>query len=132
MGCISIITVKEAYPLADHSTIGVFLLLTLVFPLAAMAGAWLFRPHPRASEEKMLPYECGVDTKGPTWIRFRVNFFLYALVFLAFDVETVFLFPWAVKFKSLGLFAFGEMLIFIFILALGLWYAWKEGALEWY
>ena len=118
--------------MADHSTIGVFLLLTLVFPLAAMAGAWLFRPHPRASEEKMLPYECGVDTKGPTWIRFRVNFFLYALVFLAFDVETVFLFPWAVKFKSLGLFAFGEMLIFIFILALGLWYAWKEGALEWY
>jgi len=118
--------------LSDHVTIGVFLLLTLVFPLAAMAGAWLFRPHPPASEEKMLPYECGVDTKGPTWIRFRVNFFMYALVFLAFDVETIFLFPWAVKFKSLGLFAFGEMLIFIFILALGLWYAWKEGALEWY
>ena len=118
--------------MSDHATIGVFLLLTLVFPLAAMAGAWLFRPHPPASEEKMLPYECGVDTKGPTWIRFRVNFFMYALVFLAFDVETIFLFPWAVKFKSLGLFAFGEMLIFIFILALGLWYAWKEGALEWY
>lgn len=118
--------------MSDHAGLGVFILLTLLFPIAAMAGAWLFRPKPAATMEKMLPYECGVDTKGPTWIRFRVNFFLYALVFLAFDVETIFLFPWAVKFKSLGLFAFGEMLIFIFILALGLWYAWKEGALEWY
>jgi NADH-quinone oxidoreductase subunit A len=53
-------------------------------------------------------------------------------VFLAFDVETIFLFPWAVKFKSLGVFAFTEMIIFIFILVIGLWYAWKEGALEWY
>jgi NADH-quinone oxidoreductase subunit A len=117
---------------SDHASIGVFLLLTLFFPIAAMMGAWLLRSKPGATKEKMLPYECGVDTKGPTWIRFRVNFFLYALVFLAFDVETIFLFPWAVKFQSLGLFAFGEMLIFIFILSLGLWYAWKEGALEWY
>ncbi|MDD4170876.1 MAG: NADH-quinone oxidoreductase subunit A [Syntrophomonas sp.] len=116
----------------DYSTLGIFLLLTLVFPVAAMAGAWVFRPKPVATEEKLLPYECGVDTKGPSWMRFRVNFFLYALVFLAFDVETIFLFPWAVKFQSLGLFAFVEMLVFIFILGLGLWYAWKEGALEWY
>lgn len=118
--------------MSDHASLGVFILLTLLFPVAAMAGAWLFRPKPGDTMEKMLPYECGVDTKGPTWIRFRVNFFLYALVFLAFDVETIFLFPWAVKFQSLGLFAFGEMLIFILILALGLWYAWKEGAFEWY
>jgi len=119
--------------LSDYAAIGVFILLTLVFPVAAMSGAWLFRAKPGASsEEKMLTYECGVDTKGPSWMQFRVNFFLYALVFLAFDVETIFLFPWAVKFKSLGLFAFSEMLVFIFILTLGLWYAWKEGALEWY
>jgi NADH:ubiquinone oxidoreductase subunit 3 (subunit A) len=118
--------------MSDNVTLGVFLLVTLVFPVAAMAGAWLFRPKPPTTTEKMLPYECGVDTKGPSWMQFRVNFFLYALVFLAFDVETIFLFPWAVKFQSLGLFAFIEMLIFIAILALGLWYAWKEGALEWY
>jgi NADH:ubiquinone oxidoreductase subunit 3 (subunit A) len=118
--------------LSDYTTLGVFLLLTLVFPVAAMAGAWLFRTKRGASLEKMLPYECGVDTRGPSWMRFRVNFFLYALVFLAFDVETIFLFPWAVKFQSLGFFALIEMLVFILILALGLWYAWKEGALEWY
>ncbi|MCX5780912.1 MAG: NADH-quinone oxidoreductase subunit A [Firmicutes bacterium] len=118
--------------MSDYSTLGVFLLLTLAFPVAAMAGAWLLRAKSSPTLEKMLPYECGVDTQGPTWIRFRVNFFLYALIFLAFDVETIFLFPWAVKFQNLGLFAFFEMLIFILILALGLWYAWKEGALEWY
>jgi NADH-quinone oxidoreductase subunit A len=118
--------------LSDYATLGVFLLLTLVFPVAAMTGAWLLRAKSSPTREKMLPYECGVDTQGPSWIRFRVNFFLYALIFLAFDVETVFLFPWAVKFQSMGFFAFIEMLIFILILALGLWYAWKEGALEWY
>ena len=91
----------------------------------------MFRPKPVATEEKLMPYECGVDPKGPGWMRFRVNYFLYALIFLIFDVEVIFLFPWAVKFQKLG-FAFVEMLIFIAILALGLWYAWKEGALEWY
>ncbi len=118
--------------MSDNASIGVFLLLTIVFPAAAMLTAWLFRAKPKSSEEKLLPYECGVDTKGPTWVRFRVNFFLYALIFLAFDVETIFLFPWAVKFKSLGLFAFAEMIVFIAILVVGLWYAWKEGALKWY
>lgn len=118
--------------MSDFATLGVFLLLTLAFPIGAMAAAWMFRAKREASPEKMLPYECGVDTLGPTWIRFRINFFLYALIFLAFDVETILLFPWAVKFQSLGLFAFIEMLIFILILALALWYAWKEGALEWY
>lgn len=118
--------------MSDYSTLGVFFLLTLVFPVGAMAAAWMFRAKGTADPEKMLPYECGVDTQGPTWIRYRVNFFLYALLFLAFDVETILLFPWAVKFQSLGIFAFIEMLVFIAILALGLWYAWKEGALEWY
>lgn len=118
--------------MSDHSTLGVFLLLTLAFPAAAMVGAWLLRVKSTPSAEKQLPYECGVDPIGSGWMRFRVNYFLYALVFLAFDVETIFLYPWAVKFQSLGLFAFVEMLIFIAILALGLWYAWKEGALQWY
>ena len=117
--------------LSDWASIGIFLVLTIVFPIAAMGASWLFRPKPADTEDKLKTYECGEDTKGKTWIRFRVNYFLYALVFLAFDVETVFLFPWAVKFKSLGLFAFVEMLVFIAILVIGLWYAWKEGALEW-
>jgi NADH:ubiquinone oxidoreductase subunit 3 (subunit A) len=120
--------------LADYPALGIFFLLTIAFPVAAMALAWLFRPKPKAvpEDEKFLTYECGVDTRGKTWIRFKVNYFLYALVFLAFDVEVLFLYPWAVKFQVLGAFAFIEMIIFITILLIGLWYAWKEGALEWY
>lgn len=120
--------------LGNYSALGIFFLLTLAFPVAALSLAWLFRPKPKASvdDAKFTTYECGVDTRGKSWIRFKVNYFLYALVFLAFDVETVFLYPWAVKFQVLGPFAFFEMVIFIAILVIGLWYAWKEGALEWY
>jgi len=120
--------------LGDYKALGIFFILTVAFPIAAMASAWLFRPKPKAApdDQKYTTYECGVDTRGKSWIRFKINYFLYALVFLAFDVETVFLYPWAVKFQALGLFAFIEMIIFIAILAIGLWYAWKEGALEWY
>ena len=119
--------------MSDYGLIGLFFVLTVVFPVAAMVMAWVFRPKPKTKNKgKMEPYECGVDTKGPSWVRFRINYFLYALVFVAFDVEVIFLFPWAVKFNVLGLFAFIEMLIFIFILVLALWYAWKERALEWY
>jgi len=88
--------------------------------------------HPRRYQgQKYEPYECGVDTIGPTWVQFKASYFLYALLFVIFDVETIYLYPWAVKFQSLGLFAFIEMIIFLFILIVGLWYAWKEGALEW-
>ncbi len=120
--------------LANYPALGLFFLITLAFPVTAMALAWLFRPKPKAGpdDEKFTTYECGVNTQGKTWIRFKVNYFLYALVFLAFDVEIVFLYPWAVKFGVLGPFAFIEMIIFIAILLIGLWYAWKEGALEWY
>ncbi|MGR6835453.1 NADH-quinone oxidoreductase subunit A [Syntrophomonas erecta] len=120
--------------LSDYATIGIFLMLTVAFPVAALVLAWLVRPKPKTQpgDEKLVPYECGVDTIGRTWVRFKVNYFLFALIFLAFDVETIFLFPWAVKFNSLGLFAFVEMVIFIGILVVGLWYAWKEGALEWH
>jgi NADH:ubiquinone oxidoreductase subunit 3 (subunit A) len=120
--------------LSDFSALGLFLLLTISFPVLAMAAAWLFRPKPKAdpNHEKYTTYECGVDTKGKSWLRYKVNYFLYALIFLVFDVETVFLYPWAVKFRVLGLFAFIEMIIFIAILLIGLWYAWKKGALEWF
>lgn len=120
--------------MSDTGTLGVFLLMAVAFPVSALAAAWLFRRKPRIDEAdaKLLPYECGVDTVGPTWGRYRVNYFLYALIFLAFDVEIVFLLPWAVKFAQLGLLAFVEMLVFIGILLAGLWYAWKKEALRWY
>ncbi len=117
-----------------YGMIGIFFVLTIVFPIGAIVTAWAMRPRykKKPGEVKRMTYECGVDPKGRAWIRYRVNYFLYALIFLLFDVETIFLYPWAVRFQALGLFAFCEMLIFIAILALGLWYAWKEGALKWY
>ncbi len=83
------------------------------------------------SSEKYLPYECGEDPVGDTRIRFNTRFYVIALIFLIFDVETVFLFPWAVVFRKLGLFAFLEMLVFITILLIGLAYVWAKGDLEW-
>lgn len=114
----------------DFIVVGAFLIGGIIFPLFIIFINWLVRPK-KPSPEKETTYECGLDTQGPTWIQFKINYFLYALIFMVFDVETVFLYPWAVRFNSLGLFAFVEMTIFIGILAVGLWYAWKKGALEW-
>lgn len=76
-------------------------------------------------------YECGVPTIGQSWIQFNVGYYLFALIFLIFDVELVFLYPWAVVVKRLGLFALVEILIFLFILFLGFLYAHRKGALKW-
>ncbi len=116
--------------LQQYAGIGVFFLVAAIFPIIAIGAAWLVRPK-KPSRVKLDTYECGLETQGPTWVQFKVGYFLYALVFLIFDIETVFLYPWAVQFQVLPLFAFVEMFIFIGILAVGLWYAWKEGALEW-
>lgn len=117
--------------LHSFATAAIFLLGGLALGVIALALNWLLRPKPRQSPNKLTVYECGPLTQGPTWVRFKMGYFLYALVFLVFDVETVFLYPWAVKFKAMGLFAFWEMVIFICILLLGWWYAVKEGAFEW-
>lgn len=114
----------------DFSVIGAFLLGGTIFALLIIFMNWLVRPK-KPSPEKEETYECGLDTQGPTWVQFKVSYFMYALIFVVFDVETVFLYPWAVKFNSLGLFAFVEMIIFIGILVVGLWYAIRKGALEW-
>jgi len=76
-------------------------------------------------------YECGVPTIGPSWVQFHVGYYLFALVFLIFDVELIFLYPWAVVVKKMGMMAFGEILIFLFILFMGFLYAHKKGALKW-
>ncbi len=116
--------------LSDWGAVFLFLAIGVVFGAGGILTSFLFHPY-RRNEIKQEVYECGVDTIGPTWVQFKTSYFLYALLFVIFDVETIYLYPWAVKFQSLGLFAFIEMIIFIFILVVGLWYAWKEGALEW-
>ncbi len=83
------------------------------------------------NKQKEEAYECGVPTKGSSWVQFRVGYYLFAIMFLIFDVETVLIFPWAVVMKKVGITAFIEILIFFFILGLGLMYAWKKKALKW-
>jgi NADH-quinone oxidoreductase subunit A len=85
----------------------------------------------RPSHVKAEPFECGNPASGPAWGRFSVKFYLTAILFIVFDVEVVFLYPWAIRFRELGTFGFVEMSIFVAILTLGLAYVWRKGALEW-
>ncbi|MEQ8359453.1 MAG: NADH-quinone oxidoreductase subunit A [Cytophagales bacterium] len=83
------------------------------------------------NDQKEEPYECGIPTQGPSMIQFKVGYYLFAILFLIFDVETVFIFPWAVVMKDVGMAAFIEIVIFFVVLGLGLIYAWKKNALKW-
>jgi len=110
--------------------IGVFLLLAPIFPIAALIISRFIAPR-KPNTVKLETYECGMETVGPAWVRFKAQYYVYALIFLIFDVETVFLFPWAVAFDELPMFAVFEGILFILILVGGLLYAWRDGALEW-
>ena len=110
--------------------IGVFLLIAPVFPALAILIPRIIAPK-KPNPIKMDTYECGIETVGDSWIQFRVQYYIFALVFLVFDVETVFLFPWAAAFDKLQLFAVFEGILFILILIAGLIYIWRKGALEW-
>ena len=109
--------------MGEFGGLGLFLIVAIAFPFMVLAPARILQPRQ--------PYECGVDTVGSSDVQYHVGYFRYALAFLLFDVETVFLYPWAVSFNRLGLFAFLEMFVFLGILALGLWYAWRKGDLAW-
>jgi NADH-quinone oxidoreductase subunit A len=110
------------------------ILLFLIAGLALVGGgilvSMLVAPKLK-TKVKDEPFECGIETFGSSWLQFRVGYYLFAILFLLFDVETVFLFPWAVVMKDLGITAFIEVLIFLVILGLGLLYAWKKDALKW-
>ena len=87
--------------------------------------------HKSDNPQKREPYESGMATIGPTWVQFKVGYYLFAILFLIFDIEVAFLIPWAVVFKQVGVVAFVEVIIFLTILGLGLAYAWKKRALKW-
>jgi NADH:ubiquinone oxidoreductase subunit 3 (subunit A) len=114
----------------DWIYIGLFIQISLFLPAAAIIIAgWLSPKKP--NKIKNSTYECGIETVGESWVQFKVQYYIYALVFLVFDVETVFLYPWAVAYNQLPLFAVIEAVIFLIILAGGLIYIWKKGVLEW-
>lgn len=110
--------------------IGLFLLVGLLVPVGAILTAWILGPK-KPNPIKQTTYECGIETVGESWVQFKAQYYIFALVFLVFDVETVFLFPWAVKLGALGMFAVLEGILFILILIAGLVYAWRKGMLEW-
>jgi NADH-quinone oxidoreductase subunit A len=115
----------------SNSALFLVVLVTAVFMvLAALILAVLLAPK-STNPLKGDPYECGIPTRGPSWSRFRVGYYLIAILFLVFDVETVLLFPWATIFRSAGVTGLILVSFFLTVLALGLVYAWKKGALEW-
>src|SRR5262245_26612699 len=115
--------------LSDYAGIGVLLAIVLTIPIGGYAITWLLRPK-RAYPLKSQTYECGLETTGDTWVQFKVQYYIFALIFVVFDIETVFIYPWAVAYNQVGLFALIEMIVFIGILVVGLAYACRKGALE--
>jgi NAD(P)H-quinone oxidoreductase subunit 3 len=107
-----------------------FLLICGLVPVLAIGTSYIVAPK-RKGVERRLTYESGMEPIGGAWIQFNIRYYMFALIFVIFDVETVFLYPWAVAFSQLGLLAFVEALIFIAILVVALVYAWRKGALEW-
>lgn len=110
--------------------VGLFFIVGLIIPAGAITAGWLFGPK-KPNPIKQSTYECGIEPVGEGWVQFKAQYYIFALVFLVFDVETVFLFPWAVKLGQLGLYAVMEGIVFILILIAGLVYTWRKGMLEW-
>lgn len=112
-------------------TLFVVVLITAIVLVAVALGlARLISPR-SFNRQKGEAYECGIPTRGKSWMQFKVGYYLFAILFLMFDVETVFLFPWAVTVQDAGIDGLINILFFMLILILGLTYAWKKGALEW-
>jgi NADH-quinone oxidoreductase subunit A len=113
-----------------NEAIILFIILGLILVGGAFVASKLISPKVFAPL-KDETYECGIETIGSSWIQFKVGYYLFAMLFLIFDVETIFIVPWAVVMKDVGIVAFVEILIFFLILGLGLLYAWKKRALQW-
>jgi NADH-quinone oxidoreductase subunit A len=116
--------------LRDYLTVGIFALVGLGMGALMVGIAFLLRPK-RPQEEKYFTYESGVDPIGSGWSQSHIRYYVYALLFVLFDVEAVFIFPWATRLEVYDVFGLVEMFVFIFILLLGLLYAWRKGVLKW-
>src|SRR5215510_6835261 len=110
----------------EWTLIGVFFLMAAIFPGVPILLNSLVVGPKKNNPVKNSPYECGIETVGDTWVQFKVQYYIFALVFVVFDVETIFLFPFAVAFQQVPLFMVVEMTLFIAILAGGLLYAWRK------
>lgn len=116
--------------LANYAFIAIFFVAAVTFPLAPLLLAFFLRPK-RPTLIKQATYECGLEVIGDIRVQFKVQYYLYALAFVIFDIEVVFLYPWAVAFNQLGLYGFTAAVVFLLMLTAGLVYEWRKGALEW-
>jgi NADH-quinone oxidoreductase subunit A len=119
---------------SPYLLIVILMTAAVLFAVAPLALAWLwarkFSPN-KPGPEKNATYECGLESKGDAWVQFRSDYYLYAIIFLIFDVETIFLLPFAVSFTGLSAGAFIAMLVFLLLLVEGLVWAWQKGVLTW-
>ena len=119
-----------------YGIVALFAFVAVLFPPIALIMSWIVRPK-KPNKLKRTTYECGLEFEDfpeeaqNIWVQFRVQYYIFALIFVVFDVEVAFLYPWAVAYNALGLFALVEMVIFLGILVLALAYAWRKGLLEW-
>jgi NADH-quinone oxidoreductase subunit A len=114
----------------NYAAVAVLGAVILLFGVGTF-GAWAFLRPQRPNKEKNAIYECGIDAVGEAWKQPNVRYYIFAFLFVVFDVEALFLFPWAITYEKLGLFAVVEMIIFVEILFLGLAYAWGRRVLDW-
>lgn len=114
----------------QYAFIGLLTGVAILLGVAPLILAKCIAPK-KPGASKQAPYECGLESTGDPWVQFRVQYYIYALLFVIFDVEVIFLYPWALVWKALGPVAFAEMALFLAILAVGLIYAWRKGVLEW-
>ena len=119
----------ESVPL-NYLPILLFIGLAVVFGVITLFAGWFVRPS-RPYRAKLTPYESGSPLFSDARIQFPMRYYIIAMLFVIFDIEVIFMIPWAVRFQSLGLLGLVEMLLFLGILLVGFWYAWKKGALEW-
>jgi NADH-quinone oxidoreductase subunit A len=116
--------------LLEYAAIALFIIVAIAIGFIAIGLGQFFGPQ-RPSDRKAMPYESGMDPIGPGTRRLPVRFYLTAVLFILFDIEVIFFLPWAIVFRQLGWFGLIEMFIFIIILLVGYFYAWKKGAFEW-
>nr|YP_010622833.1 NADH-plastoquinone oxidoreductase subunit 3 [Barringtonia asiatica]WBF92732.1 NADH-plastoquinone oxidoreductase subunit 3 [Barringtonia asiatica] len=116
--------------LYEYDIFWAFLIISSLIPILTFFISGVLAPISKGPE-KLSSYESGIEPIGDAWLQFRIHYYMFALVFVVFDVETVFLYPWAMSFDILGISVFIEAFIFVLILIVGLVYAWRKGALEW-
>ena len=115
---------------SEYLPVLIFILIASAFGFGALLIGFIFRPK-KPYYEKLMPYESGINPKGEPRYRFSIRFYIIAMLFVVFDVEAIFIYPWALVFDDLGLAGFAVMAIFLGILIIGFIYEWKKGALEW-